>query len=184
MTSSSMFALRASGILLVCGSTIALPACAETSRSPATHAANANSNSKAPMRSAAPLKANGSGVDVQFRIDGTSRVGEPLRIMLGFAGTAAQSGASVRFEADSGLLLPESYRQAVPVSGDGAALPQTVMVTPTAEGLSYLHVFTTQNGVTSVSSIPVQTGTTGVRKPDANLRSTPDGDVLKTMPVK
>lgn len=182
MTSSSMFALRASGILLVCGSTIALPACAETSRSPATHAANANS--KAPMRSAAPLKANGSGVDVQFRIDGTSRVGEPLRIMLGFAGTATQSGASVRFEADSGLLLPESYRQAIPVSGDGAALPQMVMVTPTAEGLSYLHVFTTQNGVTSVSSIPVQTGTTGVRKPDANLRSTPDGDVLKTMPVK
>ena len=184
MTSSSMFALRASSILLVCGSTIALPACAETSRSPATHAANANSNSKAPMRSAAPLKANGSGIDVQFRIDGTSRVGEPLRIMLGFAGTAAQSGASVRFEADSGLLLPESYRQAIPVSGDGAALPQMVMVTPTAEGLSYLHVFTTQNGVTSVSSIPVQTGTPGVRKPDANLRSTPDGDVLKTMPVK
>lgn len=184
MTSPSMFALRASAILLVCGSTIALPACAETSRPSATHAAGANSNSKAPMRSAAPLKANGSGIDVQFRLDGTARVGAPLRIALGFAGIAAQSGASVRFEADSGLLLPESYRQAVPVSGDEGASPQVVTVTPTAEGLSYLHVFTTQNGVTSVSSIPVQTGTPSARKPDGNLRSTPDGDVLKTMPVR
>lgn len=182
MNRPSIFLLRIFSAALACGTLTALPACAETSRPSGMPAATAVS--KPPMRIAAPRKANGSGIEVQFRLAGTARPGEALSVTLGFVGVVPQSGASVRFEADAGLTLPDTYRTAVAIPDDASASPVVVNVTPTADGLAYLHVFTTQHGVTSVSSIPLQTGAPALAKSRNDLQSTPDGDLLRTMPVK
>ncbi|MGI4779851.1 MAG: hypothetical protein ACRYGA_17335 [Janthinobacterium lividum] len=136
------------------------------------------------MKSAAPRKSNGSGIEVQYRIDGTAHPGATQAVTVGFVGVIPQAGANVRFEADAGLTLPDTYRTAVAIPDGASASPIVVKVTPTADGLTYLHVFTTQHGVVSVSSIPLQTGPPALAKSRNDLQSTPDGELLRTMPVR
>ena len=58
-----------------------------------------------------------------------------------------------------------------------------VPVIPASEGQAYLNVFTTQHGVTSVSAVPVQVGKAGSLKLRGELKSTPSGDKILTIPV-
>ncbi|MGJ7582145.1 hypothetical protein ACSFA3_18325 [Variovorax sp. RHLX14] len=182
MNSYSTSALRAFTAAIVYGVVGVLPACADTVISQGTRPSAVAPQS--PMKVAAPRKVNGSGIEVQFRIDGTPRVGAALTVSLGFEGVIPQAGASVRFAADAGLTLAESYKVAS-VFPEGVSVPtMTVQVVPTSDGLAYLHVFTTQRGVTSVSSIAIQVGTPAVAKPRGDLQSTPDGETIRTMPVR
>lgn len=182
MNSYSTSALRAITAAVVYGVLGVLPACADTVLPQGVRPAAVASQS--PMKVAAPRKVNGSGIEVQFRIDGTPRVGAVLAVSLGFEGVVPQAGASVRFAADAGLTLAEGYKvgSAIP---DGVSVPtMTVQVVPNSDGLAYLHVFTTQHGVTSVSSIAVQVGTPAAAKTRSDLQSTPDGETIRTMPVR
>jgi len=53
------------------------------------------------------------------------------------------------------------------------------------EGLAYLNVFITQKGAVSAVSIPIQTGAAApVMKTSGELKSTPDGENIITMPAK
>lgn len=135
------------------------------------------------MKPLAPRKANGSGIEVQFRIDGTPRLGEALPITLSFVGITDPAGATVRFTADAGLSLPAAYLSKLPLSRGQTAPTLTVPVTPMAEGLAYLNVFTTQGGKTSGNSVPVQVGKAAASKPGGELKSTPSGDRILIVPV-
>jgi hypothetical protein len=138
----------------------------------------------APKMTAAPAKSNGSGVSVQYRVDGTPQAGVALPVVLSFDGITDPAGASVRLTAEGGLSLAGAggAQQALPA---GQTTTLTVQVVPSAEGIGYLHVFTTQRGATSATSVPVQVGKTPSALPaSGTLKQTPDGDKIRSMPVK
>ncbi|SDC88761.1 hypothetical protein SAMN05444679_1064 [Variovorax sp. CF079] len=137
----------------------------------------------APKMTAAPAKSNGSGVSVQYRVDGTPQAGSAVSVVLSFDGITDPAGASVRLTAEGGLsLVGAGGTQALPA---GQATTLTVQVVPGAEGVGYLHVFTTQRGATSATSVPVQVGKAASAMPASDtLKQTPDGDKIRSMPVK
>jgi hypothetical protein len=170
-------AMVAAGLL---GALVALPACADGTR-PAS--ADAASTPRLAMKPAAPRKSNGSGIEVQFRIDGAARIGEALPIALSFDGVTDPAGARVRFTVDAGLALPATYAGEFTLQAGASAPTLTVPVIPASEGLAYLNVFTTQHGVTSVSAVAVQVGKSGSLKLRGELKATPSGDKILTIPV-
>lgn len=132
--------------------------------------------------SVSPMKANGSGISVRYRLEGTPTPGQPTSITLTLAGVENPVGATVRFVADSGLTLVGSSTETPLNKGEPTTL--TVDVVP-GDGIGYLHVFTSQNGVTGVTSIPVQTGKAALLAPaNGELKQSPRGDKILTMPVK
>ena len=180
MSAHSYLVLRATVAATLLGALAALPACADGTRPSAVDAA---STPRLAMKPAAPRKSNGSGIEVQFRIDGAARIGEALPIALSFDGVTDSAGARVRFTVDAGLTLPAAYAGEFPLQAGASAPTLTVPVIPASEGQAYLNVFTTQHGVTSVSAVPVQVGKAGSLKLRGELKSTPSGDKILTIPV-
>jgi hypothetical protein len=139
--------------------------------------------SRSPMKTA-PMKANGSGVVVKFRVDSeTPQVGKIVPVVLTFDGITDSTGATLRLAVDGGLSLgATNVTRTLP---PGPATTLTVEVVPAAEGVGYLHVFTTQYGATSATSIPVQVGKAATALPaSGDVRQAPGGDKLLPMPVK
>lgn len=131
----------------------------------------------------APQKPNGSGIVVRYRVEATPQTGKAVPVALSLERVTG-SDATVRFQSGSGLHVDAGgqYPRALE-AGRSSAL--TVNVVPDRAGLSYLHVFTTQDGITSVASIPVQVGKGDETLPAVGqLKSTPDGDRILTIPVK
>lgn len=181
MSAPSSFARTRLVALALLSAVVAAPACADRSgNGESTRAAGAT---PAAMRTVAPRKANGSGIEVQFRIDGTPRLGEALPITLSFVGVVDPSAATVRFTADPGLSLPAAFLSKLPLAAGEPIATLTVPVTPTAEGLAYLNIFTTQGGATSANSVPVQVGKVAAAKPSGELKSTPTGEKILIVPV-
>jgi hypothetical protein len=180
MSAHSYLVLRATVAATLLGALVALPACADGTR---PSSADATSTPRLAMKPAAPRKSNGSGIEVQFRIDGAARIGEALPIALSFDGVTDPAGARVRFTVDAGLTLPAAYAGEFTLQAGASAPTLTVPVIPASEGLAYLNVFTTQHGVTSVSAVAVQVGKAGSLKLRGELKSTPSGDKLLTIPV-
>lgn len=130
----------------------------------------------------APMKSNGSGVQVQYRVDGTPEAGRPVPVVLSFDGIA-MAGATVRLTTEGGLSLTGAETtRALPA---GQVTAWTVEVLPPATGIGYLHVFTTQYGATSATSVPVQVGKApAAMAAGSDLKATPGGDKIRAMPVK
>ena len=111
------------------------------------------------------------------------RPASPLPVVLSFDGITDPAGATVRFAADGGLTL-------VGTGGPHAAAGRsdddlTVQVRAGADGIGYLHVFTTQCGATSATSIAGAGRQGAVRHArPANSSRPPDGDKILSMPVK
>ncbi|MFZ3120485.1 MAG: hypothetical protein WA159_19445 [Variovorax sp.] len=181
MSAQPFFVRTRFAALALMATVAALPAHAD--RSGTEETARDAGAPRAAMKPVAPRKANGSGIEVQFRIDGTPRLGEALPITLSFVGITDPAGATVRFTADAGLSLPAAYLSKLPLSMGQTAPTLTVPVTPMAEGLAYLNVFTTQGGKTSANSVPVQVGKATASKPGGELKSTPSGDRILIVPV-
>ena len=132
---------------------------------------------------AAPMKPGGSGVAVQYRVDGTPEPGRAVSVVLSFDGVTDPAGATVQLRADGGLALTGSAGPHALPAGKTSTL--TVPVVPDADGSGYLHVFTTQNGATSATSITVQVGKVPSALPaSSGLKQTPEGDKILSMPVK
>ena len=133
----------------------------------------------------AAQKPSGSGVDVRYRILDTPQVGQLIRVEIVLARVNDSAGAMLKFSADPGLQLGSGSAPASLPAGEITTL--TVTLVPQEEGLAYLNVFTTQRGATSSTSIPIQTGaaSSGSKKAGAGkLKETPDGDKIRSMPVK
>lgn len=182
MSTQSSFVRPRLALMVLLAAAVVAPACADGARP--GHAREAVTvTASAATKPVAPRKTNGSGIEVQFRIDGTPRLGEALPITLSFVGITDPAGATVRFTADAGLSLPAAYLSRLPLSRGQTAPTLTVPVTPMAEGLAYLNVFTTQGGKTSANSVPVQVGKATASKPGGELKSTPSGDRILIVPV-
>jgi hypothetical protein len=139
-----------------------------------------------PMKQTGPLKPNGSGVTVRFRIDGSPRIGQPLSVTLNFDGVTDPAGATVNFTADAGLSLQTESLPPGPIAlPAGRSSDLVVQVVPSTDALAYLNVFTTQRGVTSATSVPVQVGNAaGAMKSSGELKQTPAGEKIISMPVR
>jgi hypothetical protein len=152
--------------------------------------AGADSRGVAPVKGAqaslttAPMKPNGSGIVVRYQVTQPSAAGGTATVVLRFERVADPANASYRLVADGGLT----------VAGIGAVQPLpagetdlTLEARPPASGIGYLHVFTSQFGTKSVTSIPVQAF--GAKASEAlpaarELKQTPGGDKSLPMPVK
>jgi hypothetical protein len=157
-------------------SALSVPACAGGKPSPI-------SSPGAGTMTAAPQKSNGSGVSLQYRFDAAPQPGRSTPVVLEFAGVTDPAGASVHFRADPGLSFSGPAALTLPT---GQSTTLTVNVTSEGAGLTYLNVFTAQNGVRSVVSIPVQVG--GATAPSFKsspelTRVGPDGERIISMPV-
>jgi hypothetical protein len=147
----------------------------------ARSAKHSASHRAAPMMTAA-RKPNDSGVTVQYRVDATPQVGRGTPVVLQFDGVTGADGASVRLSADPGLTISGSDTLALPA---GKRTTTTVTVVSDRDGLAYLNVFVTQGSAMSAISIPIQTGTAApVMKSNGELKSTPDGENIISMPAK
>lgn len=161
-----------------------LPAPAAADGEPAAHNGKhpASQHRQAAPMAAASQKPGNSGVKLQYRLEAAPQLGRATPIVLQFDGVTAADGAAVRLSADSGLTVQGSSTLTLPA---GKRTTVTVVVVSETEGLAYLNVFITQDGASSAVSIPVQTGTVApALKSTGEMKSTPDGDSIITMPVK
>jgi hypothetical protein len=161
---------------------LAPPALAHADAPDATGARQSKKVPRTQGMKVAAQKPNGSGIVVRYRLEGTPSAGRTVPVALALDRVVG-ADASVRFETDAGLRLGDGADPRALIAGRNTAL--TVDVVPGSEGTSYLHVFTTQNGITSVASIPVSVGKGGGALPAVGeLKSSPEGDRLISMPVK
>ena len=160
-----------------------LPAPASADGEPATR----NTKHPALHRDAAPMttapqKPGRSGVKLQYRLEATPQVGRATPIVLQFEGVTDADGATVRLSADRGLTLQGNTTLTLPA---GKRTTATVVVVSETEGLAYLNVFISQGGASSAVSVPVQAGTVApALKSTGEMKSTPTGENIITMPVK
>jgi hypothetical protein len=124
-------------------------------------------------------KANGSGVSVAYRIEGTPLVGSPVVIRLQ---VSSRADANLVFRSNEGLSLITPEVIDAPA---GANAEYTVTVVPEAEGRFYLNVFSIANGRPSASAIAVQVGNKAVQfKPSGRVMESPSGERVISVPVK
>ena len=163
---------------------IALALLAAAGASLSTACANAAQPATTPDFVLAAQKPNGSGVEVRYRVLDTPEVGQPARVEIALARVTDPVGASVKFSVDPSLRLVGTASTRLPAD---QTTTLTVTVVPQAEGLAYLNVFTTQRGLTSSTSIPIQTGAAkpASKKPGAgSLKETPEGEKILVLPAK
>ncbi|MET3178620.1 UNVERIFIED_ORG: hypothetical protein ABIC43_001774 [Variovorax guangxiensis] len=174
--------LRSSSMIAAaCLALVAASACADSTSTPRTAKGAASSSQAAPMTAAA-RKPNDSGVSIQYRVEGTARVGRAISVVLQFDGVSDPAGATARLTTDAGLTLTTSSTLALPA---GQSTTATSTVTSDREGLAYLNVFVTQNGAMSIVAIPVQTGSSApTMKAAGELKSSPEGEKIISMPAK
>jgi hypothetical protein len=153
--------------------------------SPAAPAAQPASKAKAKWIKAAQ-KHNGSNIQLSYQVPANLSAGQTVAVQLRFAGIT-QDDASVRITAPAGMQLASANGSAA--LGTGMALPRgrttelVLQVTPGANGLEYLNVFTAQGGRSSAQSIPLQVGNTKqALKTTGKPETTPSGEKVISMP--
>lgn len=156
------------GAALACALALAVPLAADAGGGPMT---------------TAPMKANGAGVVVQYRVDGTPQAGQSVAVQLSFDGIVDPAGATVQLATEGGLsLVGYETTRSLPA---GQPATWTVEVVPAATGIGYLNVFTTQLGATSATSVAVSVGKpTSVAPASGALKRSADGDKILPMQVK
>ncbi|MBD9668539.1 hypothetical protein FB547_101642 [Variovorax beijingensis] len=174
--SNSMMALACLAM-----ATLSAPAAADGEPASRNAGHPASPRHAAPM-TAAPQKPGGAGVKLEYRLDGAPKLGQATPVVLQFEGVTEAEGATVRLSADKGLALQGSSTLVLPA---GKRTTATVLVVSETEGLAYLNVFIKQGGASSVVSVPIQTGTAApTLKSSGEMKTTPGGDSIITMPVK
>ena len=128
-------------------------------------------------------KHNGSGVRLAYSVP-SMQPGRTSTVLLRFSGVQGDD-ARVEWRAPEGA----SVTSAVAGSSTGMALPRgqvttlTLDVTPAADGMAYLDVFTTQNGRGSAQSVPLKVGSGKVfLKREGTLQTMPSGEAVISLP--
>ena len=147
---------------------------------PATHHAKAKTKT-AWVHAAA--KHNGSGVRLAYSVP-AMQPGRTSTVQLQFTGVQSDD-ARVEWRAPEGA----SVTSAVAGSSTSMALPRgqvttlTLDVTPAADGMAYLDVFTTQDGRGSAQSVPLKVGSGKVSlKREGQLQKMPSGEAVISLP--
>ncbi|WP_295980368.1 hypothetical protein [uncultured Variovorax sp.] len=145
-------------------------------------AKQASVSSNAAAMTVAARKPNDSGVAIQYRVEGTPRVGQAVTIVLQFDGVSDPAGATVRLTTDAGLYLATNNSLTLPA---GQSTTTTAKVTADRDGLAYLNVFVSQGGATSIVAIPIQTGASApAMKSAGEMNSSAEGEKIISMPAK
>jgi len=129
-----------------------------------------------------PTKPNGNGIEVRYRLESTPEAGQPVLVSLAFLPANAGGEATAWFTLGGGLAWAGAAPDVLALSA--AATYRQLAVVPQAEGIGYLNVFTRQDGVDSVTAIPVRVGKAvpSLRQPGA-LKTSPGGDRVISLPV-
>lgn len=174
--------MRLQLMVAVCGACfVAAPVWADT---PATAATQQPPKAKSKWVKTAQ-KHNGSGIQMSYTVPGTLSAGQPATVRLRLSGVT-QDDASVKITGPAGVTLASTSSAAL---GAGFALPRdrttelVVQVTPSADGLDYLNVFTTQGGRTTAQSVPLQVGSAKpTLKTMGKAETTPSGEKVISLP--
>ena len=162
--------------------TLSAPAAADGEPGARSARHSASQQRQAAPMTTAPQKPGGAGVKLDYRLDATPQLGQATPVVLQFDGVTDADGATVRLSADKGLALQGSSTLALPA---GKRTTATVVVVSEAEGLAYLNVFIKHGSASSAVSVPIQTGAAAPNlKSSGEMKSTPSGDSIITMPVK
>ena len=130
----------------------------------------------------APSKGIGSGVVVRYRLDATPQAGQPATVAFSFDGISSPLGASVRFSTDGGVRIISPTGSTSLPSGQVTSFDASLVA---GEGIGYLHVFTSQNGIESVTSVAIAPARSASSLPDrSELKQLPDGEKILSIPVK
>ena len=134
-------------------------------------------------------KKSGSGVAFQYKLLGKPTVGQALRISVLYDGVTSTAGAKATLRADSGLTMDGSVQEKSLVRGVGKQAQQSnaqeISVTPTAEGLFYVNVFTEQAGRSAAAAIPVRVGDKPLNLPTVGeVKTDASGAKVISMPAK
>ncbi|MDM0109069.1 hypothetical protein QTH97_29295 [Variovorax sp. J22R24] len=130
----------------------------------------------------ATTKSNHPGVVLRYLVEAPPDSGASIVVQLEFDGVTDLSGAVVRLKADEGLLIGDaSTTRTLPA---GEITSWSVSVSHTGAGIRYLHVFTTQHGITSIASVPVTVGSGSLLPPsDGQLKISGDEKFI-ALPVR
>jgi len=130
-----------------------------------------------------PAKPNGNGIEVRYRLEAVPQAGQPLQVSLAFSSPHPGGEPTAWFTLTGGLAWA-AEAPAVLALSDGAPTRQQVTVLPPADGIGYLNVFTRQDGIDSVTAIPVRVGKAApsLRQPGA-VKTSPGGDRVISLPV-
>lgn len=136
-----------------------------------------------PSMQSASMKANNAGIAMRWKVEAPVRPGSPSTVLLQFDGVTDPQGAVVRLQPDEGLGMGDAPASFGLAAGESAS--RSIALWHASAGLRYLHLFATQNGVTSVMSVPVPIGSA----PLALLPSAPphkafDGERVVAMPIE
>jgi hypothetical protein len=136
--------------------------------------------------SIAPDKPNGSGVQLRYDVPARLSVGQTATVRLRFDRVSAD-GARVELKA------PDSVTITLADGSDAAsvALPRErettidLRVTPQADGMHYLDVFTTQGGRSSAQSVALKVGSaSAAMKRNGQAQTTPSGEKIISLPAQ
>lgn len=132
----------------------------------------------------AAAKHNGSGIRLDYSVPTAMLPGRTGSVQLRFGGVTGDD-ARVEWRAPAG----GSVSSAVHGTATSVALPRgqaTTLfldVTPAADGMAYLDVFTSQGGRTSAQSVPLKVGSGAVvLKRDGAAQTMPSGEKVISLP--
>jgi hypothetical protein len=158
-----------------------VPACA--SADAVARRSSADRQAGPPAMKSAAMKAGGSGISIQYRVDGTPEVGATVRVVMTFDGITDPAGATLHMTTEGGLTMGAAPTTLTLPAGRSTTI--TVDLVPSAQGIAYLHVFTAQSGASSATSIAVQVGKAPAALPAAqDLKQDAHGDQIRSMQVK
>ena len=132
----------------------------------------------------AAAKHNGSGIRLSYIVPAGMQPGQSARVQLQFSGVTADD-AKVEWRGPAG----SSISSAQLGSAASVALPAgqvttiSLDVTPAADGMAYLDVFTTQGGRGSAQSVPLKVGSGKVAlKREGTMQTAPSGENVISLP--
>ncbi len=185
--------IQTSSALAAC--TLVLSACGMST--PQGNAATAQPNNTSPIKMAnhnngwvtASQKHNNSGISLRYRIDGQPVTGQAFAVQLEFSGVSAEN-AQIQFSFDKALAA--SVPIAMQKISTGYRLPltkgqvnaQTLMITPSADGMHYIRLEMAQAGRGSASSIAIPVGNGPFATPTlGEVQTTSSGEKIIVMPA-
>jgi hypothetical protein len=131
-------------------------------------------------------KHNASGLTLRYRTSGGVKLGQRAQVALVISGVTAADGAQVEFKASDPAMTVTLNGNPVnaPIAlAAGGMHRLNVDVANAPEGLHYVTLYLTQNGRTTVSSVPVKVGHgQSLQKANGQVQTTPSGEKIIVLP--
>lgn len=177
--------LRLNLITAICGAGLALLAPCAWADIPTAPVAGHEAKTKAKTAwVTAARKHNGSGVTMSYSVPKVLNAGQMATVQIRLS-NVKKNDASVKVTPPASVTLTGNTSVVTGMALPLGSTTVTLQVTPSADGLEYLNVFTTQGGRTSVQAIPLQVGSAPpALKTQNKIETTPDGERVISLPAQ